>query len=109
MANSLTLLNALEVARDTLRSIQERAPKIDPRLSGTLIIIDATILAHQHNCMGQPTITDLRRKIWNAAIEAAALVVQPVPHIDEERTCGEVAASIRALSQQANTSAKEEK
>lgn len=38
-----------------------------------------------------------RREIWNAAIEAAALIVEPVPHIDEERTCGEVASEIRKL------------
>ena len=34
---------------------------------------------------------------WNAAIEAAALVVQPDPHIDEERECQAIAAEIRKL------------
>lgn len=34
---------------------------------------------------------------WNAAIEAAALIVQPNPHIDEERRCEDVAEAIRKL------------
>lgn len=37
------------------------------------------------------------RQIWNTAIEAAALIVQPVPHINEERRCEDIAASIRKL------------
>lgn len=44
-------------------------------------------------------LADLRRAVWNTAIEAAALVVQPIPHVNEERTCGEVATQIRALAQ----------
>lgn len=57
---------------------------------------------HQQRAMGiiqsaAAGIDSMRAEVWNAAIEAAALVVQPVPHIDEERTCGEVAAAIRAL------------
>ena len=40
---------------------------------------------------------DTRSAIWNAAVESAALVVQPVPHIEEERTFGEIATAIRRL------------
>lgn len=36
-------------------------------------------------------------KTWNAAIEAAALVVEPNPHVDEERECQEVAKAVRLL------------
>lgn len=36
-------------------------------------------------------------EIWNAAIEKAALIVQPVPHIDEERKCEDIAIAIRKL------------
>lgn len=34
---------------------------------------------------------------WNQAIEAAALVVEPNPHVDEERECKDVAAAVREL------------
>jgi hypothetical protein len=44
-----------------------------------------------------PEPASWRASIWNAAIEAAALVVQPIPHVDEERTCGEIADAIRRL------------
>lgn len=44
------------------------------------------------------SVIAFRLRIWNAAIEAAALVVEPIPHVNEERTCGEVAAAIRALA-----------
>lgn len=44
-------------------------------------------------------LTEMRRQIWNIAVESAALVVQPVPHVQEERTCNEVARAIRRLSQ----------
>ncbi len=36
-------------------------------------------------------------KLWNEAIEAAALIVRPNPHCDEERKCEDVAQSIRSL------------
>ncbi len=36
-------------------------------------------------------------RVWNEAIEAAALVVCPVPHVDEERECSVVAEQVRAL------------
>jgi len=34
---------------------------------------------------------------WNAAIEAAALIVEPNPHVDEERECKDVATAVRSL------------
>lgn len=34
---------------------------------------------------------------WNSAIEAAALIVEPNPHVDEERECQVIAAEIRKL------------
>lgn len=34
---------------------------------------------------------------WNAAIEAAALVVEPNPHVEEERECKDVAVAVRRL------------
>lgn len=34
---------------------------------------------------------------WNLAIEAAALIVQPNPHKDEERECKDVAKAVRSL------------
>lgn len=34
---------------------------------------------------------------WNSAIEAAALIVEPNPHKDEERECKDVAKAIRSL------------
>lgn len=34
---------------------------------------------------------------WDAAIEAAALIVQPIPHVDEERKCEDIALKIRKL------------
>lgn len=37
------------------------------------------------------------KQVWNDAIEKAALLVQPNPHIDEERRCEDVAAQIRLL------------
>lgn len=37
------------------------------------------------------------KEIWNEAIEAAALIVQPKPHIDEERRCEDIASEIRKL------------
>ena len=37
------------------------------------------------------------REVWNAAIEAAAEIVQPTPHINEERKCEDVAHKIRKL------------
>ncbi len=36
-------------------------------------------------------------QIWNEAIEAAALIVQPNPHVDEERRCEDIADQIRKL------------
>jgi len=33
----------------------------------------------------------------NEAIELAALIVQPNPHVDEERRCEDIAAAIRSL------------
>jgi hypothetical protein len=50
---------------------------------------------------------DWRREIWNSAVEAAALVVQPIPNIDEERTCAEVARVIRTLKQPAQPAGTE--
>jgi hypothetical protein len=37
------------------------------------------------------------KNIWNAAIEAAALIVQPNPHVEEERECEDIARQIRGL------------
>lgn len=37
------------------------------------------------------------QRIWNAAIEAAALVVEPNPNKEEERECQDVAGEIRSL------------
>lgn len=34
---------------------------------------------------------------YNIAIEVAALIVQPVPHVDEERRCEDIAVAIRKL------------
>jgi hypothetical protein len=39
----------------------------------------------------------LGKDIWNEAVEAAALVVQPTPHVDEERQCQHVAEAVRKL------------
>jgi hypothetical protein len=39
----------------------------------------------------------LHKEIWNSAIEAAALIVQPDPHVDEERKCEDIAETIRKL------------
>ena len=33
---------------------------------------------------------------WNMAIEAAALIVEPNPHVEEERECSDVAKAVRA-------------
>lgn len=35
--------------------------------------------------------------VWNYAIEQAIQIVQPVPHIDEERRCEDIAYDIRGL------------
>lgn len=47
---------------------------------------------------------ELREKtniaIWNAAIEAAALIVQPKPHVDEERRCEDIVAEILKLKKE---------
>lgn len=37
------------------------------------------------------------KEVWNAAIEAAALIVQPKPHIEEERECKDIVEQIRKL------------
>lgn len=42
------------------------------------------------------TKTELKN-LYNEAIEEAALIVQPNPHIDEERSCEDIAAKIRRL------------
>lgn len=34
---------------------------------------------------------------FNAGVEAAALIVQPVPHVDEERKCEDIAKKVREL------------
>lgn len=34
---------------------------------------------------------------WNEAIEAAALIVEPNPHKEEERECKDVAKAVRSL------------
>lgn len=35
---------------------------------------------------------------WKDALEAAASLIQPIPHREEERDCGEVAEELRKLS-----------
>lgn len=42
-------------------------------------------------------IKELNISIHNAAIEQAALIVQPNPHVDEERRCEDIAIKIRKL------------
>lgn len=37
------------------------------------------------------------KELYNEAIEEAALIVQPNPHVDEERRCEDIAAKIRKL------------
>lgn len=40
------------------------------------------------------------RQGWNAALETAARIVCPVPHIEEERSCKEIAQLIRFAKKQ---------
>lgn len=68
----------------------ERAPEI----AESLVSLSFAELAQRI----ADALASERERSWNAAIESAALIAEPNPHIEEERECKDVANAIRALA-----------